>query len=161
MIACLEPLEISALLRLCPQVTLTGIGCTKQAEAVGELEHDAEHPSLPMAPADARPPTTTRSPAPSSSKPPPGTGGSAFPWWIDVQILTDSCCFGDTKRPQKIGFSLNHCVFAQSAAVIPCWSSLFSSPGHARTHSSNGAAERSSAADQSCIYCCDASVDLV
>lgn len=54
--------------------------CMVQDEAVGDLEHGAEHPTLPMAPADARPPSITRSPASSSSKPPPGTDGSLDSW---------------------------------------------------------------------------------
>ena len=44
-----------------------------QADTVGDLEHGAEQSSFPLAPADARPPTITRSLAPSSA-PPPDTG---------------------------------------------------------------------------------------
>ncbi len=46
-----------------------------QGEAVGDLEHGTEHSGIPMAPADARPLSITRLPAPSNSPAPlePGT----------------------------------------------------------------------------------------
>ncbi|KAL3152339.1 hypothetical protein ABBQ32_001403 [Trebouxia sp. C0010 RCD-2024] len=59
-----------------PAATPTPPDAHPQDEAVGDLEHGAEHPTLPMAPADARPPSITRSPASSSSKPPPGASSS-------------------------------------------------------------------------------------
>jgi len=45
-----------------------------QGEAVGDLEHGTEHSGFPMAPADARPPSITRVPAPSTLPAPPEPG---------------------------------------------------------------------------------------
>ncbi|DBB10638.1 TPA: hypothetical protein ACH3X3_007147 [Trebouxia sp. C0006] len=49
-----------------------------EGEAVGDLEHGTEHSGIPMAPADARPLSITRLPAPSNSPAPlePGVSGS-------------------------------------------------------------------------------------
>ena len=47
-----------------------------QGEAVGDLEHGTEHTGIPMAPADARPPSITQVPAPSTSPAPPEPGTS-------------------------------------------------------------------------------------
>ncbi len=63
----------------CPGTCSTGVSSDTwciQGETVGDLEHGTEHSGIPMAPADARPPSITRLPAPSTSPPPPEPGTS-------------------------------------------------------------------------------------
>ena len=78
---------------ICHEVTkLDMLGVMVQAESVGDLEHGSEHSSFPMAPADARPPTITRSAVPSSSHPPPAAGqpicANAGSWLSSAESLS-------------------------------------------------------------------------
>ncbi|KAL0031522.1 hypothetical protein WJX77_005047 [Trebouxia sp. C0004] len=59
-----------------PPVTSTSHADVIEGEAVGDLEHGTEHSGIPMAPADARPPSITRVLAPSTSQSEPGVPGS-------------------------------------------------------------------------------------